>query len=119
MVLKEVLMYFIAFNAIKLLINDNREEILAPDEMSFNSCRQVLNAFYLNASNESFCDSSKNKLSAGIMNVLKKCKLLKRFGRVEPRVQKRRAKLFKLMMKPRAELKEELMGFGSCKAALT
>jgi hypothetical protein len=87
-------MYFIAFNAIKLLINDNREEILAPDEMSFNSCRQVLNAFSLNASNESFCDSSKNKLSAGIMNVLKKCKLLKRLGRVEPRVQKRRPKSF-------------------------
>jgi hypothetical protein len=117
MVLKEVLMYFIAFNAIKLLINDNREEILAPDEMSFNSCRQVLNAFSLNASNESFCNTLKNKLSAKIMNVLKECKLLKRFGRVEPRVKKRRPKPFKLMVKPRAELKEELMGLAAWQTA--
>jgi hypothetical protein len=79
----------------------------------------VLNAFSLNASNESFCDSSKNKLSANIMNVLKECKLLKRLSRVEPRVKKRRPKPFKLMVKPRAELKEELMGLGSWQTALT
>jgi len=70
-------------------------------------------------SNESFYDSVKQKLSANIMNVLKECKLLKRFGRVEPRVQKRRPKPFKLMVKPRAELKAELVGLGSWKTALT
>jgi hypothetical protein len=119
MILKEVLMYFIVFNAMKLLINDNRKEILEPDEMSFNSCRQVLNAFAMRESNKSFYESVKEKSNANIMNVLKECKLLKRFGRFEPRVQKRRPKPFKLMVKPRAELKEELMGMGAWKTTLT
>ncbi len=90
MILKEVLMYLIVFNAMRLLINDNRKEILEPDEMSFNSCRQVLNTFAMRESNKSFYESVKKKSNANIMNVLKECKLLKRISRFEPLVQKQR-----------------------------
>ncbi len=110
MVEKEVLMYFIVFNTIKLLVNDNRKEDVAPDEMSFNACRQVLNNFSMNANNWSLSDCFKKVSSTQLNKILSACKLLKRFGRVEPRVQKRRPKPFKLLMKPRTELRAELMG---------
>lgn len=54
-----------------------------------------------------------------LKDILTGSRLFKRFGRVEPRVQKRRPNPFKLLTKPRAELRSELMGLGSWKTALT
>ena len=119
MIQKEVIMYFIAFNAIKLMINDNKRQEIQPDEMSFNGCRQVLNALSANANSCTNIASTKLGLSKAVSKMLSECKLLKRFGRVEPRVQKRRPKPFKLLTKPRAELKAELMGPGVWQTALT
>jgi hypothetical protein len=119
MIQKEVIMYFIAFNAIKLMINDNKRQEIQSDEMSFNGCRQVLNALSANANSCTNIASTKLGLSKAVSKILSECKLLKRFGRVEPRVQKRRPKPFKLLTKPRAELKAELMGSGVWQTALT
>lgn len=119
MIQKEVLMYFIVFNAIKLMINDNRKEHVQPDEMSFNSCRQVLNSFVMNAINWPLSDYFKQTAPGKLKNIMSECQLKKRFGRVEPRVQKRRPKPFKLLMKPRSELRAELMGLGAWQTALT
>ena len=119
MIEKEVLMYFIVFNAIKLIVNDSRQDTILPDEMSFNSCRQVLNNFALNGAIWTPREYIKIKSSDKLRNIISHCKLLKRFGRVEPRVQKRRLKPFKLLTKPRAELKAELMGISSWQTALT
>jgi hypothetical protein len=119
MIQKEVLMYFIVFNAIKLMINDNRKDQVQPDEMSFNSCRQVLNSVVMNAANWTLSDCFKKAAFIKLQGIMSECQLKKRFGRVEPRVQKRRPKPFKLLMKPRAELRAELMGLGVWQTALT
>lgn len=50
MIEKEMLMYFIVFNTIKLLIYDNKKENIQADGMSFNTCRQILNAFSIEVS---------------------------------------------------------------------
>mgnify|MGYP003860877031 FL=1 len=117
MVRKEVLMYFIVFNTIKLLANDSRKENVQPDEMSFNSCRQIINSFVMSETNNTLSDHFKQTAKSNLLSVVSECRLLKRFGRVEPRVQKRRLKPFKLLMKPRAELRAELMGLGSWQTA--
>jgi hypothetical protein len=112
-------MYFIVYNSIKLLPNDSRMEGIQPDEMSFNSCRQFLNTFALNTIDWSLNDFHKRNPKDKFQQLISGCKSLKRFGRVEPRVQKRRPKPFKLLTRPRAELRAELMGLGEWKTALT
>ncbi len=119
MVRKEMLMYFIVYNTIKLLANEGAEGGIEPDEMSFNSCRQVLNSYVLSVSNNAEKQLRQTNHIHALMSVIKGCRLLKRFGRVEPRVKKRRPKPFRLMMKPRVELKAELMGLDSWQVALT
>ena len=119
MIRKEVLMYFIVFNAIKLMINDCRSDDVQPDGMSFSSCLQVLDYCAKLAIVDVSGGRVQPKNSLQLQRIISQCRLLKRFGRVEPRVQKRRPKPFKLMMKPRAELKSELMGLNSCKTVLT
>ena len=112
-------MYFIVYNSIKLLANDSRMEGIQPDEMSFTSCRQSLNTFALNTIDWSLNDFHKRKAKDKLEQLISGCTLLKRFGRVEPRVRKRRPKPFKLLTKPRAELRAELMGLGEWKTTLT
>jgi len=120
MIRKEVLMYFIVFNTIKLVVNDARKENVQPDEMSFNSCRQIINSFVMTAAMSwTLNDHFKQEACGKLESIVSACRLLKRFGRVEPRVQKRRPKPFKLLMKPRAELRAELMGLESWEVALT
>lgn len=119
MIHKEILMYFIVYNSIKLLANDSRMEGIQPDEMSFTSCRQSLNTFALNTIDWSLNDFHKRKPKDKLQQLISGCKLLKRFGRVEPRVQKRRPKPFKLLTRSRGELRAELMGLGEWKTALT
>lgn len=119
MVVKEVIMYFITFNAIKLLICDSLPNKNAPDEMSFSSCRQVLSYFSMSIAGWSIKECLRPSSNQILKEILSECRLLKRFGRVESRVQKRRPKPFKLLTKPRAELRAELMGLSSWKEALT
>lgn len=119
MVRKEVLMYFIVYNTLKLLAYDSLQECVYADEMSFSSCRQILNHFALNKNIIVVKSSIARKWLREIQRLIQECQLLKRFGRVEPRVQKRRPKPFKLLIKPRAELRAELMGLAACKMALT
>jgi hypothetical protein len=111
-------MYFIVFNVIKLMMNDNRQVYCQPDEMSFTAGRQILNVFSLHSIHQSFSDRLRIQVSEQLQGVINQCKLLKRFGRFEQRVQKRRPKPCKLLMKPRAELKAELKGLTSPKIAL-
>jgi len=119
MIHKEVIMYFIVYNTLKLMIKDSLQNDVQADEMSFNSCRQVLNKFSSSVVNHSLRKCDKSFFLADLKNILCDCRLFKRFGRVEPRVQKRRPKPFKLLMKPRAELKAELMRVTPPQIALT
>ncbi|MBX2847282.1 MAG: IS4 family transposase [Acidiferrobacterales bacterium] len=104
MVKKEIKMFFIVNNIIRLLILDSwsHEE----NEKSFKSSTQILQAY-----SENGTDNLSKSISFLIGNLLKnisECRLLKRPDRVEPRVVKLRPKPFKMMMKPRPELRREL-----------
>ena len=104
MVEKEILMYFIVYNSLKRLAYDGTKEQVDPDDISFKSCQQILLGF-THASRE------KNTLNLlpKLLSAISKSILFKRANRVEPRVIKRRPKPFKLMVKPRAELKLDLI----------
>ena len=119
MIRKEILMYFIVYNTIKILASEGTEAGINPDEMSFNSCRQVLNNYVLSISNKSEKELRRINHAHALLSAIKDCRLFKRAGRVEPRVVKRRPKPFRLMTKPRAKLRAELMGYELCQAALT
>ena len=87
---------------IRLLIMDSQPDDI-PTTFAFKSCVQTLLAYN---------QSSNQKKSFSLNNMLThiaSCKLLKRPPRVEPRVVKRRPKPFKLMMKPREELRAKLL----------
>lgn len=101
MVTKEIQMFFITYNTIRLLIMDSQPDDI-PTTFAFKSCVQTVLAYnHSNTPKKSF--SLKNMLTH-----IASCKLLQRPPRVEPRVVKRRPKPFKLMMKPREELRAEL-----------
>jgi len=102
MVTKEIQMFFIAYNVIRLLIIDSQPDDM-PITFAFKSCVQTLLA-YNQPSNQKPSLSLKNMLLH-----IAACKLRYRPPRVEPRVVKRRPKPFKLMTKPRAELRAQLL----------
>ena len=106
MVSKEIKMFFIAYNTIRLLIMDSLTET-KPTEFAFKSCVQTLLAYH----QQQECYHSKNKrfLLQRLLSYITDCTVLKRPDRIEPRVVKRRPKPFKLMTKPRQQLKNELL----------
>jgi hypothetical protein len=109
MVEKEVLMYFIVFNALKRLANDCRDDMDEPEDISFVGCRQVLNSFAMTTNGWPLSRKVNQAVINEMQELIQENQILKRFGRIEPRVKKRRPKPFKLMTKPRDELRAELM----------
>jgi hypothetical protein len=107
MVRKEILMYFIVYNTLKLLAHDSCDKEVPPEAISFNECRQLLLSYVASFSGDN--TSKKSHHSDKLIMLIKDCRLYKRFGRFEPRVRKRRPKPFGLMMKPRHEMRLDLM----------
>lgn len=106
MVEKEILMFFIVNNIIRLLMLDGKSKAKA-DKMAFKSCIQTLLAYCFR---EVILDRKKIHLHrVNLAAEISKCTLNQRLGRVEPREIKRRPKPFKLMTKPRSMLKLELL----------
>ena len=105
MVEKEIRVFFIANNVIRLLIFDS-EASCDNQEKSFKSSVQLLLAYSENSIDQKYLYSK--RLLKDLLHNISGCDLLKRPNRVEPRVVKRRPKPFKLMMKPRSELRIEL-----------
>lgn len=100
---KEIQMYFIVYNVIRLLILDSRGKE-SPTSYSFQSCIQTLLA-------HSYVNQKKTKtMWVSLRRQLNRCTLQQRPDRVEPRAVKRRPKPFKLMVKPREILKAEILG---------
>jgi len=118
MVLKEITMYFIVYNVIKLI---NYESIdikdRISDSVSFKSSVQILNYYANNMMNTSLKSSSAMANLSAIVDKIKGYKLHKQEGRFEPRVVKRRPKPFKLLVKPRHILKAEMIGESFCETA--
>lgn len=104
MIEKEILMYFIVYNSLKRLAYDGIKKQVNPDDISFKSCQQILLGF-----THAYREKSTLNLWPKLLSAISKSVLFKREHRVEPRVIKRRPKPFKLMVKPRAELKLDLI----------
>jgi hypothetical protein len=111
MIEKEILMYFIAYNVLKRLVQDSTQlNRNSNTQLSFNACRQIL----LGHAN----DLSRTAIKlVDLLKLMSQNILIKRPNRVEPRVVKRRPKPFKLMVKLRSELKAELLGESHAKLA--
>ena len=96
---KEIKMFFIVYNVIKLLMYDAKGMAKA-EALAFKSCAQTLLSFCnevelnLNIRNE--------LIRSKLLKEIAKCALYQRPDRVEPRQVKRRLKPFKLMAKPRS-----------------
>lgn len=106
MVEKEIQMFFIVYNLLRLLILDSVTD-KSPDTFAFKSCIQTLLAYH---DSEGFLSKkSKAKYLEDLKSKIARCILFQRPGRVEPRQIKRRPKPFKLMTKPRTILKAELI----------
>ena len=103
---KQIQMFFIAYNIIRLLIIDSSGDSL-PSDFSFKSCVQTVLSYSSILCKESMARAS--SLLIELRTLLSQCLLFKRPHRVEPRVVKRRPKPFKLMMKPRDILRAEMM----------
>lgn len=110
MVLKEITMYFIVYNIIKLINYESidvKEKIA--DSISFKSSVQVLNYYANNVTETLLKGKSATANLNTIVDKIKGYKLYKQEGRFEPRVVKRRPKPFKLLVKPRSDLKAEMI----------
>lgn len=105
MVEKEIQMFFIVNNIIRLLILDS-QPFSRSQEKSFKSSALLLLAYSENGTGRQL--NNVNTILQNLLKNISECDLLKRPERVEPRVIKRRPKPFRMMMKPREELKAEL-----------
>jgi hypothetical protein len=107
MILKELWMILIAYNALCFLQMKAAKATSTPREyLSFKGCLQVIRAW-----EHRFRDrkvSSRNTLKLLYENMVAKL-LVIRPGRIEPRVNKRRPKIIRLMMKPRRVLRQEIL----------
>ncbi|CAA0124091.1 Uncharacterised protein [BD1-7 clade bacterium] len=110
-VMKEIQMFFIVYNVLRLLMLDGSSRI-EPVTMAFESCLQTLLAYH---DREGFL-SRKTALQYAaelrqeiVLCTLLYSTLLVRPGRAEPRQVKRRPKPFKLVTKPRSELRAEML----------
>lgn len=112
-------MYFIVYNTLKLLAKDGVSAEVEPEDVSFTACRQVLNGYVMSVMGKAEKELRTLNHHRNILDAIEGCRLHKRFGRVEPRVKKRRPKPFRLMTKPRAEHRADLMGLAVYGTALT
>ncbi len=105
MVTKEIQMFFIVFNVIRCLMIESGSGG-GDFVLGFKSCVQTLLSYC--ESDNDICAIKASKHKYLLLNEIVKCRLYQRQGRVEPRQLKRRSKPFKLMVKPRAELRSEM-----------
>jgi len=97
---KEMWVYFLANNLIRLLMAQAAvEHNLLPRQLSFKHTVQIWNTYSL----------LKKALDDSMFALVAKRSVGNRPGRMEPRAVKRRPKPYKLLMIPRAEAKQEIM----------
>lgn len=104
---KEMWVYFLANNLIRLLMAQAAaDHNLLPRQLSFKHTVQIWNTYFL----------LKKTLDDPMFALIAKRVVGNRAGRMEPRAIKRRPKPYKLLMIPRAEAKQEIMKNGHLKS---
>lgn len=107
MVIKEVCVYLLAYNIIRLLMMQSAliSDIL-PREISFKHCIHLWLAWCQQVSLNGI------EKNTEIFILMAQRKVGNRPGRVEPRAIKRRPKAYSLLMRPRAEMNADIREFG-------
>lgn len=109
MVNKEILMHFIAYNAIRLLIFDAADDVQQPPRrISFKASIQALRQWEPLFSRSDLKDQERLRLMAALRDAIAANVIKPRPGRREPRCVKRRPKPFALLTAPRHQMREIL-----------
>ena len=107
MVEKEILMYFIAYNAIRLLMVDAAKvAALPPRRISFKAGVQALRQWEPQLNRMDLKGRERQRIIAVMCEVIAATIIIQRPGRREPRCLKRRPKPFALMTVPRHQMVE-------------
>ena len=105
MVTKEILMYLIAYNAIRLLMNNaGKSAHLARRQISFKASVQALRQWEPALSRQGVGSSERRRLMAELYKAITRNLLIERPGRQEPRCVKRRPKTYGLLTRHRHEM---------------
>ena len=105
MVEKTIQMFFIAYNLVRTLMCHADTEN-QPTGLSFKACIQIVLAFSKTLDDGNLGIRRQRTI---MYKQIASARLLSRDRRCEPRVVKRRPKPFKMMMKPRAELRNDML----------
>lgn len=109
MVLRELWTTILAYNLIRTtaagaaVLHDKQ-----PRQISFTSTCQYVLASWMQLSGEQVSLATKEGYLLTMLEQISRCEVANRPGRLEPRVLKRRRHGYKLMMKPRNQLRREL-----------
>jgi hypothetical protein len=107
MVNKEILMYLIAYNAIRLLIfNAAKNAMQSPRQISFKASMQALRQWEPLFNRMDMNDRERRRLTASLTQTIAANVITPRPGRREPRCLKRRPKPYALLTAPRHEMIE-------------
>ena len=107
MVAKEILMHFIAYNAVRLLMVDSAKTIDEPPRaISFKASVQALRQWEPRLNQADLSEIERRRMMSRLLEVIALATLLRRPGRREPRCVKRRPKPFALMTAPRHQFVE-------------
>jgi hypothetical protein len=110
LVRKEIWTHILAYNLIRTIIaqaaNKHR---LEPRTVSFKGAVQTLEAFQPLIATQGDCASSRRRLYDQLLDAVVTHRVADRPDRFEPRQRKRRQKKYDRMMKPRNELKREML----------
>ena len=107
MVTKEILMYLIAYNAIRLLMNNaGKSANVARRQISFKASVQALRQWEPALSRQDVNSKERRRLMAALYEAIIGNLLIERAGRQEPRYVKRRPKPYGLLTTHRHEMIE-------------
>jgi Transposase DDE domain len=107
MIRKEILMYLIAYNAIRLLMFDAAKAVSKlPRQISFKASMQALRQWEPLFNQADLNVRERRRLMSSLRNAIAANILTVRPGRREPRCVKRRPKNFQLLTAPRHEMVE-------------
>lgn len=107
LVMKEILMYFIAYNAVRRLIVDAANAIeCAPRRISFKASIQALRQWEPQLHRRAADDSERRRLLGSLRAAIGARQVTVRPGRREPRCLKRRPKPFAFLTAPRHQMFE-------------
>lgn len=107
LVRKEILMHFIAYNAVRRLIVDAANEVeQAPRRISFKASIQALRQWEAQLNRLTVDDCELRRLMGLLREAIAARQIMARPGRREPRCVKRRPKPFALLTSPRHQMIE-------------